>query len=157
ASSDDELAQTIRRDGIDVLVDLAMHSAKNRLLVFARKPAPVQVTYLAYCGTTGLNTVEYRLTDPFLDPSGRDDACYSERSVRLPETYWCYEPPAEIPHVNALPAWEAGHVTFGCLNNFSKVTTPTLESWTRILQALPGARLRLHAYPGGHRDRVRGL
>ena len=103
----------IRQDRIDILVDLTMHMANNRLLVFARKPAPVQVTYLAYCGTTGLGTMDYRLTDPYLDPPGRDERFYSEQSVRLPETYWCYRPPIETPPVNALPALEAGHVTFG--------------------------------------------
>ena len=85
---------TIRQDRIDILVDLTMHMANNRLLVFARKPAPVQVTYLAYCGTTGLGAMDYRLTDPYLDPEGQDERVYSEQSIRLPETYWCYQPMA---------------------------------------------------------------
>lgn len=90
--SDEELADLIRQDGIDVLVDLTMHMANNRLLVFARKPAPVQVTYLAYCGTTGLRTMDYRLTDPYLDPPGQTPRFYAEESVWFPETYWCYQP-----------------------------------------------------------------
>ena len=155
--SDEQVADTIRQDRIDILVDLTMHMANNRLLVFARKPAPVQVTYLAYCGTTGLGTMDYRLTDPYLDPPGQDERFYCEQSVRLPETYWCYRPPIETPPVNALPALEAGHVSFGCLNNFCKVTPPALAAWSRLLQAVPGSRLLLHAHAGSHRDRVRGF
>jgi predicted O-linked N-acetylglucosamine transferase (SPINDLY family) len=155
--SDEQLAQVVRRDRIDVLVDLTMHMAQNRLLLFARKPAPVQVTYLAYCGTTGLETMDYRLTDPHLDPPGGDERFYSERSVRLPETYWCYRPTIETPPVNPLPALAAGHVRFGSLNNFCKATPPTLAAWGRLLQAVPVSRLLLSARAGSHRDRVRGL
>jgi predicted O-linked N-acetylglucosamine transferase (SPINDLY family) len=157
AFSDEQVAHAIRQDGVDILADLTMHMRDNRLLVFARKPAPVQVTYLAYCGTTGLSTIDYRLTDPYLDPPGRDERIYSEESVRLPETYWCYRPAIETPPVNALPALEAGHVTFGSLNNFCKVTPPALAAWSRVLQAVPGSRLFLHAHAGSHRDRVRGF
>jgi predicted O-linked N-acetylglucosamine transferase (SPINDLY family) len=152
---DAQVAQLIREDRIDVLVDLTMHMAGTRLLVFARKPAPVQVTYLAYCGTTGLRTIDYRLTDPYLDPLDSAESCYAEQSVRLPETYWCYQPVAGTPPVNRLPALEAGHVTFGCLNNFCKVTAPTLTAWSQLLRALPETRLLLHAHPGRHCDRVR--
>ena len=154
---DAQVADAIRKDGIDILVDLSMHMAENRLLVFARKPAPVQVTYLAYCGTTGLRTIDYRLTDPYLDPPGLDDRFYSEQSVRLPETYWCYRPPMETPPVNALPAAEAGHVTFGSLNNFCKMSPQTLAAWTRLLTAVPESRLFLHAHSGSIRDHVRSL
>jgi predicted O-linked N-acetylglucosamine transferase (SPINDLY family) len=155
--SDEQLADAIRQDRIDILVDLTMHMANNRLLVFARKPAPVQVTYLAYAGTTGLGTMDYRLTDPYLDPPGQDESCYSEQSLRLPETYWCYRPLLALPPVNPLPALQAGHVTFGCLNNFCKVTAVTLGAWCRLLQALPQARLLLHAHAGSHRDHVRAF
>jgi predicted O-linked N-acetylglucosamine transferase (SPINDLY family) len=153
--ADEQLAQLIRKDHIDILVDLSMHMANNRLLVFARKPAPVQVTYLAYCSTTGLRTMDYRLTDPFLDPPDRDERYYTERSIRLPQTYWCYQPPDDSPSVSPLPAWQSGGVTFGCLNNFCKVTAPTLAAWSQLLQVLPQARLLLHAQDGSHRDRVR--
>jgi predicted O-linked N-acetylglucosamine transferase (SPINDLY family) len=153
--SDEEVAETVRQDRIDILVDLTMHLANHRLLVFARKPAPVQVTYLAYCGTTGLETIDYRLTDPYLDPPGGDERFYSEESFRLPETYWCYRPEEEAPPEGLLPALAAGHVTFGCLNNFCKVTEPTLAAWSRLLQALPRSRLLLHTHAGSHRDRVR--
>ncbi|MGO8751908.1 MAG: tetratricopeptide repeat protein [Thermoguttaceae bacterium] len=155
--SDEQVAHTIRQDQIDILVDLTMHMANNRLLVFARKPAPVQVTYLAYCGTTGLSTMDYRLTDPYLDPPGQDERAYSERSIRLPETYWCYRPLIQTPPVNTLPALEAGHITFGSLNNFCKVSSPALAAWSRLLQAVSGSRLLLHAREGSHCDRVRGF
>ena len=152
--TDEAVADMVRRDGIDILVDLTMHMDGSRLLVFARKPAPVQVTYLAYCGTTGLDTIDYRLTDPYLDPPGQNDAFYSEKSIYLPETYWCYQPVAQTPEVNALPALRTGYITFGCLNNFWKVTQPTLEAWAKILQEVPDAHLLLHAYSGKHRQRV---
>ena len=116
--SDQQAAELIRSDQIDILVDLTMHMAKNRLLVFARKPAPVQVAWLAYPGTTGLAAMDYRLTDPYLDPPGEHDACYSEKSIRLPDTFWCYDPLADRPLVNDLPALANGLITFGCLNNF---------------------------------------
>jgi protein O-GlcNAc transferase len=154
AASDEKLAEQVRQDRIDILVDLTMHMADNRLLLFARKPAPVQVTYLAYCGTTGLSTIDYRLTDPYLDPFGQNDESYSEQSLRLPETYWCYRPPADAPPVNALPAVREGYVTFGCLNSFSKVSDAALAAWARLLQTTPSSRLLLHAHAGSNRDRV---
>src|SRR4029077_15757353 len=120
--SDLQLAEAIHGDRVDILVDLTMHMGANRLPVFARKPAPVQVTYLAYCGTTGLGTIDYRLTDPYLDPADRDESLYSETSIRLPETYWCYPDRGDSPVVGPLPAAATGHITFGCLNNFCKVT-----------------------------------
>jgi protein O-GlcNAc transferase len=153
--SDDQLAEMIRQDQIDILVDLAMHTSDNRLLVFARKPAPVQATYLAYCGTTSLSTMDYRLTAPHVDPPGHAERFYSEQSICLPETFWCYQPLAESPAVNELPALQAGHITFGCLNNFCKITYPTRTLWSRLLQELPTSRLILHAPDGSHRDRVR--
>src|SRR5262249_30958758 len=131
------------------------HMGNNRLLAFARKPAPVQVTYLAYCGTTGLSAVDHRLTDPHLDPPGQGEPYYSEESVHLAETYWCYQPFIATPPVGPLPALAAGRVTFGCLNNFCKVTATALAAWGRLLRELPGARLLLHADPGSHRERAR--
>jgi predicted O-linked N-acetylglucosamine transferase (SPINDLY family) len=152
--SDEVLAERIRDDQIDILVDLTMHMPGHRLLAFARKPAPVQVTYLAYCGTTGLGAIDYRLTDPYLDPVGGDDRYYAEKSFRLPETYWCYPDRGELPTVGPLPAEEAGHITFGCLNNFCKVTAPTVAAWMQLLIAVPQAQLILHAHPGRHRARL---
>ena len=152
--SDAAVADLVRKDGIDILVDLAMHSAHHRLLVFARKPAPVQVTYLAYCSTTGLDTIDYRLTDPYLDPPGMDESIYTEKTIRLPQTYWCYQPSAAAEAVGPLPALARGHLTFGCLNNFCKVSAPALAAWTDLLRAVPNSHLLLHAYPGAHRQRL---
>jgi predicted O-linked N-acetylglucosamine transferase (SPINDLY family) len=152
--SDEHVADTIRRDGIDILVDLTMHSADNRLLVFARKPAPVQITYLAYCSTSGLDAIDYRLTDPWFDPPALGDANYSEKSLHLPETYWCYQPSHAAPETGPLPALAAGQVTFGCLNSFAKVSPAALMTWCRLLVAVPQSRLVLHAKAGSHRQRA---
>ncbi len=146
------LAERIRADRIDILVDLSLHTAANRMLVFARKPAPVQVTMLGMVSTTGLSTIEYRLTDAYLDPPGVSDADYTEQSIRLPHCFWCYEPTAGTPPVGALPALRNGHVTFGCLNQFAKASRPAQELWIKILRSVPGARLVLHAPAGRHRE-----
>jgi predicted O-linked N-acetylglucosamine transferase (SPINDLY family) len=137
-----------------VLVDLTMHMANGRPLLFAMKPAPVQVAWLAYPGTTGLSAMDYRLTDPWLDPPGVNavhGAAYAETSIRLPHTFWCYDPLAASPEPGPLPALAEGHVTFGCLNHFCKVNPRTLALWNRVLDAVPGSRLRLLAHPGAHR------
>jgi protein O-GlcNAc transferase len=155
--TDERMARLIREDQIDILVDLTMHAAMNRMLLFARKPAPVQVTYLAYCSTTGLDTMDYRLTDPHLDPPRITDAFYSEESIRLPETYWCYPLDDQSPDVSPLPALSAGEVTFGCLNNFCKVSQDALELWIQLLRATPKSHLILHAHEGSQRQRVRDL
>jgi protein O-GlcNAc transferase len=151
--ADDALAEQIRRDGIDILVDLKLHTDHNRLLVFARKPAPVQVTWLGYPGSTGLTTIDYRLSDPYLDPPGMDESVYSERTVRLPDTFWCYDPldGRELP-VTALPALETGVVTFGCLNNFCKINDGTLALWAQALRQVGSSRLLLLTPEGSHRQ-----
>ena len=150
-NSDEQVAELIRQDKIDILVDLAMHSGGNRLPIFAHKPAPVQVTYLAYAAGTALNTIDYRLTDQYLDPTEADDRHYMEKSIRLTGTYWCYQQSVATEPVNQLPASHAGHITFACLNNFSKVTRVTLELWAKLLQMLPNARLLLYSPVGSHR------
>jgi protein O-GlcNAc transferase len=150
---DQQLADLIRSDQIDILIDLAMHTVRNRLLVFARKPAPVQLSWLAYPGTTGLATIDYRLTDPYLDPPELFDSFYSEQSVRLPETFWCYDPLID-QLVNALPATTAGIITFGCLNNINKVNDVCLQLWSRVLTAVPQSRLLLVAPCGTAREWV---
>ena len=142
------LADQIVNDGIDILVDLTMHMAGNRMLLFALKPAPVQVTWLAYCSTTGLETMDYRISDPHMDPPGRWEKHYSEMTVRLPRTYWCYEAPAMAPEVGELPAATAGIFTFGCLNNISKINDGVLDAWSEILQNTPNSRLILHVRKG---------
>jgi predicted O-linked N-acetylglucosamine transferase (SPINDLY family) len=164
--SDEQVAAQIREDRIDVLVDITMHSNGCRLAVFARKPAPVQVTYLAYCGTTGVSAVDYRLTDPYLDPPGPSkdlgegpldrDAYYAEKSVGLPVCYWCYPQPGEAPEVGELPAQKNGYVTFGCLNEFAKVGPGVLDAWCEVLRRVEKSKLLMHAKFGGHRERVIG-
>jgi predicted O-linked N-acetylglucosamine transferase (SPINDLY family) len=151
--TDEALADLIRHDRIDILVDLAMHMNGTRMLAFARKPAPVQVTYLAYCSTTGLETMDYRFTDAFLDPPGMDESIYSEKSIRL-KTYWCYDPPPIAPPVAPLPVPTGGHVTFGSFNNFGKVSRAALTTWMRVMAGVPGSHLILHAGEGSHRQRV---
>jgi predicted O-linked N-acetylglucosamine transferase (SPINDLY family) len=155
--SDRQLAEQVRVDRIDVLVDLTLHTAGNRMLAFARKPAPVQVTMLGLPGTTGLATVEYRLTDAVLDPPGETDGDYVEQSVRLPHCFWCYQPPVKSPPAGPLPAQRNGFVTFGCLNQHAKTSRAALELWVEVLQAVPGARLFFHAHPGAHREDVRAV
>jgi protein O-GlcNAc transferase len=149
------VAAQVRADGIDVLVDLALHMAGNRMLVFARKPAPVQVTFAGYPGSTGLSAIDYRLSDPYLDPPGTDESVYSEQTIRLPDSFWCYDPLDErdLP-VNSLPAMEAGAVTFGCLNNFCKINDTVLALWAQVLGQVKGSRLLLLAPPGTHRERT---
>jgi protein O-GlcNAc transferase len=153
--TDEQLAQMIRDDEIDILVDLSLHTAHNRLSVFARKPAPVQVTWLGYPGSTGLATMDYRLTDPYLDPPGPDQTVYSEESVCLPNSFWCYDPldDREIP-VNSLPALAADIVTFGCLNNFCKINDSVLTLWAKVLGSVAHSRLLLLSPEGSHRQRT---
>jgi len=128
--------------------------ADNRMLLFARKPAPVQVTYLAYAGGTGVDAIDYRLTDRFLDPDPADDAFYLEKSIRLADSYWCYRPSQDAPAVGTLPLSERGHVTFASMNNFCKVSPDALALWAKILGRIEGSRLLMHAPQGRHREAV---
>ena len=153
--SDAELAAAVRDDRIDILVDLAAHSGNNRLLVFARKPAPVQFTYLAYCSTTGVDAIDYRLTDRLLDPTDDNESHYAERSIRLSGCYWCYSAPDLPDGRKPCSDREPGPPTFGCLNNFAKLTDATLELWMRLLRHEPEARLLVYARADSHRNRVR--
>lgn len=151
---DVEASTLIERDEIDVLVDLTMHSGRARPLLFARKPAPVQVCWLAYVGTTGNAAMDYRLSDPYLDPPDSAELPYTERTWRLPQTFWCYHPLSETADVSELPALSNGYVTFGCLASFCKVTDDTLALWARLLRQVDGSRLLLHVPPGDSRGRV---
>ena len=147
----EQVAQQIRGDGIDILVDLTMHMARNRLLVFARKPAPVQACWLAYPGTTGISTIDYRITDPYLDPPGLYDALL-RGGIRSPAGFLLVLRSARRePAVNALPAAANGYITFGCLNNFCKVNPFVLKVWARVLDAVDHSRLTLLAHEGSHR------
>ena len=140
---DDEMAELIRRDGIDILVDLAGHTAGNRLPVFARRPAPVQVTYLGYPDTTGMAEMDYRLTDVHADPPGLTEHLHTEKLVRLRASVWCYRPAADAPPVGALPAAQSGHVTFGSFNAMAKMSGGMPALWARLLMEVPGSRLLL--------------
>ena len=155
--SDARLAETIREDKVDILVDLTMHTAGNRLTMFARQPAPVQVAWLGYPGATGLHSIGYRLTDARMDPPGEASASCAEEPVRLPDCWCCYDPVDESPVVNALPALTAGGVTFGSLNNFAKVNDRVLALWTRVLEAVKGSRLVMLCPEGRTRERVRAF
>lgn len=148
---DAELARCIREDRIDLLVDLALHLGGNRLTAMARRPAPMQVTFAGYPGSTGLAAIDYRLTDPHLDPPGLQDECYTEKSIRLPASFWCYDPISQEPEVSSLPAAQNGYVTFGCLNNFCKLNADMLKLWARIFRAAPGSQLMLCSGEGSHR------
>jgi len=151
---DAELAAQVSRDRIDVLVDLVMHTEAGRLGAFARKPAPIQVAWMAYPGSTGLTRMDYRFTDPILDPPGATDLFYTEQSIRL-ETFWCFEPSANSLAVKPLPAEKKGYVTFGCLNNFAKINDAVLDLWREILAAVPNSRLILIPPKGNTIARVR--
>jgi protein O-GlcNAc transferase len=143
--SDLQLAQLIRADNIDILIDLTGHIGDGRLRAFALKPAPVQVSYIGYQGTTGVPAVDYFLTDDWADPAGQTERYFVEKLQRLPETFFCYEPPSDAPDIGPLPSTAAGLITFGCQNNLAKVTPRTIALWSRVLNAVPDSKLILLA------------
>lgn len=146
--ADDEVAAQIRSDGIDILVDLAGHTGSNRLLVFARKPAPVQVSWLGYPGTTGLATIDYRLVDAVTDPPGDADRYATERLLRLAGGFLCYGPP-EAPEPVPPPSASGAPLTFGSFNNPAKLSDATLDAWSALLRQAAGSRLLLKGRPFG--------
>jgi protein O-GlcNAc transferase len=151
--SHEAAAELIRRDGIDILVDLSMHMG-YRLEVFARKPAPIQITYLAYAGTTGLDAIDYRITDPYLDPPGSEsgeDFCEKPLYIR---SYWCYKPTIWDVDPSPPPSIKNGFVTFGSLNNFRKISPAVRAVWTEMLRGIRDSRLMIHAGEGRHRDQL---
>jgi len=141
-ASDAAVAELVRSHGVDILVDLAGHTALSRLMVFARKPAPVQAAWLGYVTTTGLAAIDYRLTDPWADPPGASEAHYSETLVRLPHVM-VFKPADESPAVGPPPAEAGRPFTFASLNHLAKVTPEVVSVWARVLAAAPGARLLL--------------
>jgi protein O-GlcNAc transferase len=145
ALTDQQVADQIRADEIDILIDLAGHTGGNRLLVFARKPAPIQVTWLGYPDTTGVAAMDYRLTDALADPPGVSEALANEELIRLSPTAWCYQGPDENLPLDDTQVDSTTPVIFGSFNNFSKVTRPMLELWAEILRATPNSRLFIKA------------
>lgn len=155
--NDDDAEALIRNDEIDILVDLSGHTGRNRLLLFARRAAPIQVTYIGYPNTTGLATMDYRLTDAWADPVGLTDRLHTETLVRLEGGHLCYRPPADSPPVGEPPVLISGRVAFGSFNNLAKVTPALIARWASILNGVPGSRLMLKTKPladAGARDLV---
>jgi predicted O-linked N-acetylglucosamine transferase (SPINDLY family) len=146
ALTHDQLATRIREDRIDILVDLTVHLAGSRLLAFARQPAPIQVTHMGYPATTGMRSIQYRITDIHLDPIGKTEAFNTEELIRLPHSFWCFAREDNLPPCGEPPVTQAGHITFGSLNNPSKVMRQTAELWSRVLHAVPNSTLMLLVY-----------
>ena len=151
---DEEAADLMQSTGNDILVDLSGHLRDNRLLVFARKPAPIQLTYLAYPNTTGMSAMDYRFTDAVCDPPGATERYYREALIRLPRCMWCYQPRADMPAVFMSPAQKSGRVTFASMNGASKVTTRMLSLWGRILGEVPDSHIVLTTVPEQGRARI---
>jgi protein O-GlcNAc transferase len=142
--TDDHAAELIRGDKIDILVDLAGHTAGNRLMVFARKPAPIQVTYLGYPNTTGLKAMDYRMTDSIADPVDcGSDSFHAESLFRLPRCAWCYLPPQDAPPVTSSARTE---INFASFNTFAKLSSEILNLWSKVLQNVPASRLLLKGH-----------
>jgi len=141
AMSDDEAAGLIRSDGIDILVDLAGHTGGNRLLVAARKPAPVQVACIGYPVTTGLCAIDYRITDEWVDPPGMTEQYYTESLLRIEHGQHCYRPPEDSPDPVSSPEEINGFITFGTFNGLPKINRTVIRAWAAILETIPDSRL----------------
>jgi len=150
--NDDAVVRLVREDRIDILVDLCGHMARNRLPVFARRPAPVQVAYVNYPHSTGLETIDYRIVDHQTDPPGMTERFNTERLVRLDRCCWSWRPDEDGPPVNPLPALTNGCVTFGSRNRLIKATPTTLAMWVEILRLVPSSNLLLSVRPGAEGD-----
>lgn len=148
ALGDEELAALVRAHQIDILVDLCGHGPGGRILAFAYRPAPVQVNYLDYSATTGMSSIDYRLTIEYCDPRGSSEQYYCEKLYRLKETYWTYNPPLGLP-ASELPMKSNGCVTFGSFNLYYRITSEVLDLWSRVLQAIPRSRLLIVGVPPG--------
>jgi protein O-GlcNAc transferase len=155
---DQALADTIRKSHIDILVDLSGHTNGNRLSMFAMKPSPIQATWLGYLNTTGLTTMDYRITDGYLDPEGETEHLHTETLWRLPY-HSCFRPSPQSPPVSALPATANGYITFGSMNQWPKVSDEVKDTWTRLLKRVDRSRLLIVARGGQNsvfRDRIIG-
>jgi protein O-GlcNAc transferase len=138
--SDEQVSQQIQHDKIDILVDLSGHTDGHRLGVFRRKPAPIQMTWLGYFATTGLPEIDYILADRHVLPEA-DEALYTEKPLRLPESYFCFQPPESNLPLHPLPCLKKLTITFGCLNNITKLNADVVSVWSKILDAVPGSSL----------------
>ncbi len=147
----DALTEQIRRDGIDILIDLSRHTSRNRLQVFARHPAPVQATWMGYLNTTGIAAMDYRICDWHTDPAGDAEAMFIEQLVRLPHSQWCYEPWFAPPQF-VRDREPSGAIRFGSVNRFTKISDATADLWSQILRAVPGAELAILDVPAESRD-----
>lgn len=156
--SDQQLCERVLADEIDVLVELNGHTRGNRLTALAHCPAPVQVTYLGYGASTGVDAIGYRVTDGVIDPAGDADRWYSEKLLRLPGSMWCYAPPDDAPEVRPLPASAKGYITFGSFNNVAKIGSDVLDAWSAIAARGPGTRFVFAGVPAGSaRTRISGV
>ena len=153
--TDQQVSHIIRDDKIDILIDLAGHTSGNRLMVFARKPAPVQMSYCGYPNTTGLPAIDYYITDNILDPDGAD-SFYVERLLHIPGCFCCFKPPANAPDVNKLPALKNGYVTFGSFHPLMRINECVIDLWCSVLRAIPDSRLRIvrNTLAGSVRKRI---
>lgn len=148
ALTDEQLAAQVRADAVDILVDLSGHTPGNRLLAFARKPAPLQVTWNGYPNTTGLHAIDYRITDAFCDPPDTTEQFHAEALWRLPQTFMTWRIPEAAPPVSGLPALTNGHITFGSFNSCYKLSETVIALWSQVLQRVAGARLKLWTVDG---------
>lgn len=142
---DKEVGELIQKDQIDILVELCGHTAHTRLELLAAKPAPITVSYLGYPASTGVPGVDYRITDPVVDPPGATDALHTEKLIRLERCAWHYTPPTVSPEVAPLPATKNEFITFGCFNNLAKLNAPLYDTWVKILNQVPQSHLFLKA------------
>lgn len=140
---DEQAERIIRDDRIDLLVDLRGHGSNNRLTVFARKPAPIQLNMVGYFDTTGMSAMDYRVTDAWQDPPGQSEQFHRERLIRMPHSFWCYIADGDAPPVTPPPSEQAGTITFGSLNKLIKVNEVCARLWAGVLEAVPGSRLLL--------------
>jgi len=152
--SDEAFAGMIRRDGVDILVDLTQHMSENRLPVFARKPAPVQASFAGYPESTGLEAIEHRISDRYLEPDAEDEQSGKKEQIHWIDSFWCYDPCGVEVAANPLPALKSEYVTFGSLGNFGKVNEPVLKLWARVLGMVKDSGLLIWSPVGSHRERT---
>jgi len=159
AKTDRGLAEIVRDDKIDILVDLAGHTSKSRLRAFAYRPAPIMLNYLGYPDTTGLPAIDYRLTDVLADPRGSDDLA-TEALIRLPDAFLCFEPDADAPPLRPPPVTREGFITFGSFNALPKINRTVINAWAALLRTIPNARLIIKNRSfcdSGTRDRIKQM